>query len=143
MPAERTVIRKKQSQLLTYAQMATLMAALVLVVSPAWSMIMMFLLGLFQVVLSLMLLTRRSRMARGLKHRLLAYHLGVAAYIPLYISVINRMRTSSGDFFWMYNSLVVLPALTLCVLMIWMTYAGGTEKWSVPNHVEGPDILDT
>lgn len=127
---------------MTYAQVATLMAALVLIVSPVWSLILMFLLGLFQVALSLVLLTRRNRMARGLKHRLLAYHLGVVVYIPLYIAVINRMRTSSGDFFWIYNSLVVLPALTLCVLMIWMTHVGGTEKWSVPPRIERSEILD-
>lgn len=142
MKTWRTVIQPTIAQRLVYIQCAILLVALITLYRPIWSMILMLVLGVFQIGFSLVLLSYRGRMVKGLKYRLLGYHLGVAAYIPCYIIVINVMKITRGNLFWTYLSLAVIPALALCALMIWLTDASGKEEWSEPTSVELPNILD-
>lgn len=142
MIRQTTVIQSAKAQRMVYFQVGLLTAAMIMLVSPAWSLIIVFLLGLYQVGLSLYFLMLRSRVTQGLKKRLLIYRMGVAIYIPSYVAIVNKRGTFQGDGDWGYSAGLVMAALALSILMIWITIASGKEEWSIPGTVSRPDILD-
>lgn len=141
---KRYALAPRPARVLLGVQVFGLLAAAVLLFAPVLSLLVMFFLGLFQVVLSFVLLARRRLLTLRLKKMLLLYHTALVAYVIVYPMLMSLAKGGSKSDFNEIAAFVVMIAVALGMFytMTRITWLCGKEAVEGRSPDIPEDILD-
>jgi hypothetical protein len=140
----RYALSPRPAKVLLGIQVFGLLAAVLMLFAPVLSLLIMFFLGLFQVVLSFVLLARRRLLTLRLKKLLLLYHTALVAYVIVYPMMLSLAKNGGGSEFNEIAAFTVMigVALGMFYMMTRITWLCGNEAVEGPSPDLPEDILD-
>lgn len=140
----RYALSPRPARVLLGIQVFGLLIAVFLLFAPVLSLLVMFFLGLFQVVLSFILLARRRLLTMRLKKLLLLYHTALVAYVIVYPMMLSFAKNGGRNEVNEIAAFTVMigVALGMFYMMTRITWLCGKETVEGPSPDLPEDILD-